>query len=132
MMRALLLFVISCAAAPAKPEPAAPKPESRKHTVRKAVQPEVAASPRNILEAGSVTKIQEALNSKGFGVEKNGKLDSPTKEAIASFQKKEKIAATGLPDQLTLRRLDLDPKEIFGGTAILERDELEVQDERER
>lgn len=36
-------------------------------------------------------------------------------------------SATGMPDQLTLRRLNLDPTEIYGDQAVLERDELETE-----
>ncbi|MCC6811011.1 MAG: hypothetical protein IT381_26510 [Deltaproteobacteria bacterium] len=32
---------------------------------------------------------------------------------MRSFQQKEGIAATGMPDQLTLRKLDFDPQEIL-------------------
>src|SRR5262249_46938973 len=82
-------------------------------TGRKPGAPPVATSPDALLSQSSVVKVQQALEDKGFSVEKTGVMDNTTKTALRSFQQREGIAATGVPDQMTLRKLDLDPQEIL-------------------
>jgi len=97
------------------------------HTSRKPGEAKVAASPSALLEKGAAKKVQAALQEKGYPVKKTGVVDARTKSALRHFQRQEKIAATGMPDQLTLQHLDLDPKEILGGYATSKKGELERQ-----
>jgi murein L,D-transpeptidase YcbB/YkuD len=90
-------------------------------TTRRPGAPAVTGSPDALLSKDSVVKVQQALSDKGFSVEKNGVMDSQTTTALRSFQQREGIAATGMPDQLTLRRLDLDPREILRNNPLRER-----------
>jgi peptidoglycan hydrolase-like protein with peptidoglycan-binding domain len=65
-----------------------------------------------MLDAQSMKKIQAKLH-----VAETGELDDKTQAALKAFQKKNDQPATGLPDFDTLRRLGLDPKDIYiGGT----------------
>src|SRR5438270_4911683 len=77
----------------------------------------VRTTPGGMLDPKSVRQVQSKLSGKGFKVAENGQLDEATEAALRKFQAREQIAATGLPDFDTLRRLGLDPKEIYlGGT----------------
>lgn len=77
----------------------------------------VRTTPGGMLDGKSTKQLQAALSRKGYKVAESGKLDEATEAAIRKFQQHEQIAATGLPDFDTVRRLGLDPKEIYlGGT----------------
>jgi peptidoglycan hydrolase-like protein with peptidoglycan-binding domain len=77
----------------------------------------VRTTPGGMLDPQSLKQIQSKLSSHGFHVEESGQLDEATQTALRKFQHHESIAATGLPDFDTLRRLGLDPKKIYlGGT----------------
>jgi peptidoglycan hydrolase-like protein with peptidoglycan-binding domain len=69
--------------------------------------------PEALMSKDSVAKVQEALADRGFVVEKTGTLDARTQTALRSFQRREGMTATGMPDQMTLRRLNLDPNTIL-------------------
>lgn len=73
----------------------------------------VEASPQGVLQKGGAQKIQEALATHGFAVKVTDALDGPTQEALRKFQTQQKLAATGMPDQLTLKQLGLDPKSVL-------------------
>lgn len=77
----------------------------------------VRTTPGGMLDAEAMKRIQSKLSGKGFKVAQSGQLDQATEAAIRKFQAHEHIASTGLPDFDTLRRLGLDPKEVYlGGT----------------
>ena len=77
----------------------------------------VRTTPGGMLDPTSMKKIQAKLSSKGFAVAQSGQLDDATEAALRKFQSHERIASTGLPDFDTLRRLGLDPKDVYlGGT----------------
>jgi hypothetical protein len=75
----------------------------------------VSTSPAGQLEEGAVKKIQDRLAAEDFIKEdqKSGQLDERTTEGLRKFQKSRDLAATGTPDQETVRKLGLDPKQIF-------------------
>jgi hypothetical protein len=75
--------------------------------------PAVAASPEALMNPGSARKIQEALRSKGYLETVSGDLDQPTSAALRRFQHDQQLATTGAPDRETLRRLGVDPQEVY-------------------
>jgi N-acetyl-anhydromuramyl-L-alanine amidase AmpD len=75
----------------------------------------VRTTPGGMLDPASMKKIQSALDSHGVKAPSSGQLDEETQAALRRFQAKEKMAKTGMPDYDTLRRLGLDPKEIYLG-----------------
>jgi peptidoglycan hydrolase-like protein with peptidoglycan-binding domain len=91
--------------------------ESPPDTKQVESQRPVRTTPGGMLDDKSVKELQGKLDGKGYKTGDSGKLDEETQAALRKFQKSEHIAATGLPDFDTLRRLGLDPKKIYlGGT----------------
>ena len=87
------------------------------------VEPQVASerpvrtTPGGMLDGKSMRALQSALNHHGVKTPMSGQLDDETQAALQKFQKREQMAATGMPDFDTLRKLGLDPKAIYlGGT----------------
>ena len=76
--------------------------------------PPIQASPKAILEREGVRTLQRRLAQKGFTVPQHGRLDAETRRALAAYQTREGLAATGLPDLQTLKRLGLDAKALYG------------------
>jgi hypothetical protein len=75
----------------------------------------VRTTPGGMLDPAAMKKVQAALSSHGVNAPSSGQLDEETQAALRRFQAKEKMAKTGMPDYDTLRRLGLDPKEIYLG-----------------
>ena len=75
----------------------------------------VTMSPAGQLSDGAVKKIQDRLVAKDFldADQKSGELDERTSEGLRKFQKSRDLAATGTPDEETVRKLGLDPDQIF-------------------
>ncbi|HET6280431.1 MAG TPA: peptidoglycan-binding domain-containing protein [Polyangia bacterium] len=74
----------------------------------------IATSPAGLLKAGAEKKIQEKLASDGLlKSEKRGELDEPTRDALRHFQDSHDLPATGFPDHETIRRLGLNPDDLF-------------------
>jgi len=75
----------------------------------------LATSPSGLLKPGAEKKIQEKLSDKGVFDEKppSGELDGPTREALRRFQREEGLPATGMPDDKTVKKLGLNPADIF-------------------
>jgi peptidoglycan hydrolase-like protein with peptidoglycan-binding domain len=79
-------------------------------------RPPLAASPSGLLVPGGVEKIQQALAGRGYldlEEAEAGHIDAATAGAVRKFQTDEGIARTGNPDHETVRRLGLDPDELF-------------------
>ena len=77
----------------------------------------VRTTPGGMLDPQSMKQIQGKLSAKGFKAPESGQLDEETQAALRKFQTHEHVAATGLPDFDTVRRLGLDPKKVYlGGT----------------
>jgi peptidoglycan hydrolase-like protein with peptidoglycan-binding domain len=80
--------------------------------------PPLATSPAALLEPGALRTVQEKLSSRGelSQDDESGKLDEPTRRALRSFQRKSGLPATGMPDDVTVQKLGLDPGKIFRST----------------
>lgn len=77
----------------------------------------VRTTPGGMLDPKSMRQLQGALNRHGVHTAESGQLDEETQASLRKFQAREKMAATGMPDYDTLRKLGLDPKAIYlGGT----------------
>jgi hypothetical protein len=105
---------------PDKPGDERAKPESPDSPEEKGVppkgeRPRVPASPEALLAPGAVTDIQRALSGRGYlRAHRTGELDQATSAAVRRFQEEEGLAATGMPDRETLRRLRIDPEAAYG------------------
>jgi peptidoglycan hydrolase-like protein with peptidoglycan-binding domain len=113
------LLCIACAHAkqvetPAEAEPQPPpQPVIESHPAPPPPgHPVLSASPGGTFEPGAVRQIQQALRDKGYRVPQGGRLDDATQHQIARFQKSETLPDTGYPDDLTLRKLGLDPDKL--------------------
>lgn len=53
----------------------------------------------------AVESLQEMLNECGYEIDVTGSYDDMTRQVVSSFQKKEKIAVTGIADERTLTTL---------------------------
>jgi len=92
------------------PEPArkrAPEPASKPEDVP------VSTSPGGLLAPGADDKIRDKLAAAGFAAD--GKS---TKEALRRFQKDNDLPATGIADHETVKKLGLDPNDIFRAAAV--------------
>lgn len=80
--------------------------------------PPLATSPAGLLKPEAVEAIQGKLASRGeLGRDdRSGKLDDPTRKALRAFQRENNLPATGMPDDLTVKKLGLDPGQIFRAT----------------
>jgi peptidoglycan hydrolase-like protein with peptidoglycan-binding domain len=78
-------------------------------------RPPLPATPSSLVTAGAARQLKEALHSRGFlrNPSPGPELDAATSEALRKFQQEEGLAATGFPDQETLRRLDIDATEAY-------------------
>lgn len=98
---------------PARPE--APDSPAELGVPPEGKRPRVPASPEALLAPGAVSEIQRALSARGFlRAHRNGELDRTTSAAVRRFQEDEGLAATGMPDRETLRRLGIDPEKAYG------------------
>lgn len=81
--------------------------------------PPLATSPAGLLKPEAVAAIQEKLVSRGrlAKSEESGKLDQPTHAALRTFQGENNLPATGMPDDLTIKKLGLRPDQVFRATA---------------
>jgi hypothetical protein len=73
----------------------------------------VSTSPAGLLAPGADDKIRDKLAAAGYAAE--GKS---TKEALRRFQKANDLPATGMPDNETVKKLGLDPSEIFRAATV--------------
>lgn len=78
-------------------------------------RPPLPATPSSLVTAGAVRQLKEALQSRGFLKKPSPgpEIDAETSGALRKFQQEEGLAATGFPDQETLRRLDIDAAEAY-------------------
>jgi hypothetical protein len=101
----------------AEPEAEAKKPApARKRPPEPASQPEdvpVSTSPAGLLAPGADDKIRDKLASAGFAAD--GKS---SKEALRRFQRANDLPATGIPDHETVKKLGLDPNQIFRAATV--------------
>jgi hypothetical protein len=78
-------------------------------------RPPVPATPAGLLAPGGAKRVQQALAAEGFldGPRGGDEIDDRTASALRRFQQQRGLAATGFPDRETLRRLGLDPKDVY-------------------
>lgn len=97
-----------------KEEQGASGKATRTRVPPRAGRPAVAASPEGLMNPGSTRKIQDALRQQGFfDGEPSGTLDEATSAGLRKFQSSQGLAQTGAPDRETLRRLGVDPQEVY-------------------
>ena len=73
----------------------------------------VSTSPAGLLAPGADDKIRDKLAAAGFAAD--GKS---TKEAMRRFQQANDLPATGSPDHETVKKLGLDPNDIFRAATV--------------
>ena len=99
----------------AQSQPAAELHQTKLRSASRKDAPVLATSPTGLLRPEAVRRLQEKLSAKGFldPAHASDALDGPTEKALRAFQHENNMPATGLPDDATVRKLDLDPKKIF-------------------
>ena len=85
----------------------APEPASKPGDVP------VSTSPSGLLAPGADDKIRDKLAAAGFPA--HGKS---SKEALRRFQRANDLPATGIPDHETVKKLGLDPGDIFRAATV--------------
>jgi peptidoglycan hydrolase-like protein with peptidoglycan-binding domain len=73
-----------------------------------------------------VEKLQKALADRGYldtSDVRAGDIDETTSAAIRKFQADQGVARTGSPDHETVRRLGLDPDELFRRSEAVKKKE---------
>jgi hypothetical protein len=102
--------------------PKRPKPEAAAKTDDDKAKPRdegtadtpIPRNPAAALEHGQLKEIQRRLaQRKLLGEHEEGNLDEPTRVALRRLQKAEDLPETGLPDHETVRKLGLDPDQVF-------------------
>ena len=73
----------------------------------------MSTSPAGLLAPGADDKIRDKLAAAGFAAK--GKS---TDEALRRFQRANDLPATGIPDHETVKKLGLDPNDIFRAAAV--------------
>jgi hypothetical protein len=74
----------------------------------------ISTSPGALLKPGAAKLIQEKLSQDGdLEGEASADLDGPARAALAKFQRRHDLPATGIPDDATVRKLGLAPETIF-------------------
>ncbi len=104
---------------------AAAKPRLARRPARPG-RPPLAASPSGLFAPGGVEKLQKALADRGYldtSDVRAGDMDEATSAAIRKFQADQGIARTGNPDHETVRRLGLDPDELFRRSEAVKKKE---------
>ena len=109
-----LVLLMACAhASSAAPAPAQAGSPSKSQPSGAPGGPPVAMTPAALLKPGAVRQLQEALNKHGIETPENGAYDQATQKSLIQFQRKAKIAETGLPDRETLKQLGLDADSMY-------------------
>ncbi len=117
-----LLLGLGCAHAKQVETPADAKPQPVQPAASHPLpppppgHPALSTSPAGTFEPGAVRHVQHALRARGFRAPENGALDAATQTQIAGFQKSQSLPDTGFPDDLTLRKLGLDPAALHRST----------------
>jgi hypothetical protein len=90
-----------------------PAPARAREPASKPEDVPVTTSPAGLLAPGADDKIRDKLAAAGFAAD--GKS---TKEALRRFQKANDLPATGSPDHETVKKLGLNPDEIFRAATV--------------
>jgi putative peptidoglycan binding protein len=78
----------------------------------------VATAPGALLKPGAEDKIREQLVAAGFLARDGKASDASMREGLRDFQRAKDLPATGMPDHETVKRLGLDPDEIFRQATV--------------
>lgn len=83
-------------------------------TIRSEGGAPLATSPAGLLKPEAVQALQQKLASHGELAEadRSGRLDGPTHKALREFQRANNLPATGMPDNLTIQKLGLEPDQL--------------------
>ncbi|HEX4405457.1 MAG TPA: peptidoglycan-binding domain-containing protein [Polyangia bacterium] len=74
----------------------------------------ISTSPGALLKPGAAKLIQEKLSQQGdLEGDPSSDLDGRARSALAKFQRRHDLPATGLPDDATVRKLGLAPEAVF-------------------
>jgi peptidoglycan hydrolase-like protein with peptidoglycan-binding domain len=74
----------------------------------------LATSPAGLLKPGAAKAIAQKLSEQDeLRGEPGDALDARTREALRRFQKHHGLPATGSPDDATVRKLGLEPRDVF-------------------
>lgn len=127
MKRLTLFAALALAACAHTDKPTNPKYEEQKaadetppaqgKTKAKAPKSEsgiqLASSPTDALTHDGLISVEKALVVRGYLDRERGSFDERVKDAMARFQKKEGLPATGAPDRESVRRLGLHTEDVF-------------------
>jgi hypothetical protein len=92
----------------------APNPETGETPKATTAGTPVARNPETLIVPGQIKRIQEKLHDRGLlKAQPSGSLDDATRVALKRLQKNEDLPETGLPDHETVRKLGLDPDDVF-------------------
>jgi hypothetical protein len=109
-----VLGALACKPAPAN------APQGR----RTGVALQVPSRPEDLLHAGAIERVQDALAQQGLGGKfARGELDAATTASLRKLQEQHDLAQTGLPDRATLAALGLDPDDVYRARPIPEQQE---------
>lgn len=104
------------AAQPAESEGGAAAQAHLARRPEKQGRPPLAAAPGGLFAPGGIEKLQKALVDRGYLDAKDaasGRIDEATSAAVRKFQGDQGLARTGNPDHETVRKLGLDPDQLF-------------------
>jgi hypothetical protein len=74
----------------------------------------ISTSPGALLKPGAAKLIQEKLSQDGdLEGDASSELDARARAALAKFQRRHDLPATGIPDDATVRKLGLAPEAVF-------------------
>jgi putative peptidoglycan binding protein len=73
----------------------------------------VVGAPEGLLEPGAEPKIRDKLAAGGFLGQGGDDHDASLREGLRRFQRAHDLPATGTPDHETVKKLGLDPNQIF-------------------
>ena len=73
----------------------------------------IASAPEGLLAPGAEKKIREKLAAGDFIARDAEPSDAAMREGLRKFQRAKDLPATGVPDHETVKRLGLDPDQIF-------------------
>lgn len=88
---------------------------SNESSTKDGSSPPLPASPQGMLREGAAGDLQDKLIERGYLDKslRSGSLDGDTVKALRAFQRDNGMPATGVPDDLTVTKLGLSPKDLF-------------------
>ncbi|HEX3694099.1 MAG TPA: peptidoglycan-binding domain-containing protein [Polyangia bacterium] len=101
--------------ASAEHRPAAAAPAAANHQSPPKDETPLGMSPAALLKPGAVADVQRQLVQAGAlpAEHTGGELDATTQQALARYQREHNLPATGALDNTTVKKLGLNPENIF-------------------